>query len=107
MSAKTSRLYSVLANRHYHGNAFGWMFLLLMGAMNLFRASMPWLAGFHLLQQVGAALVVWWRRPLPLPAPGKYGAVAILPVVSLAFFAATRRSDAPTPLPAPVASSAG
>jgi hypothetical protein len=148
-----SPLGSALSNSHYHGHAFGWIFLLGMGAMNLFRGSIhlfkadggassiagidlalngevilmlfasmgltqllmaavdfavalrfralvPWLVGFHLIHQIGAALIVWWWRPLPLPAPGKYGAVALLPVVLLAFFAATRGRDTSTPAPA-------
>ena len=149
-------LASALGNDHYRGHAFGWAFLLLMGAINLFRGSVhllkadggassiagidlslngevilmlfgtmglsqlvmagidfgvglrlrrlvPFLVGYHLLHQIGAAIILWWWRPLPLDAPGKYGAVAMLPVVLLAFWAATRQrpteeSDA-APLP--------
>lgn len=67
------------------------------------RALVPALVGFHLLQQIGAAIIVWWWRPLPLPAPGKYGTLVLLPVVLLAFFSATRRSHASSPASASVA----
>jgi hypothetical protein len=136
-----------LGNEHYRGRAFGWIFLLLIGAINLFRGSVhlfkadggassiagidlslngevilslfatmglsqllmaaidfavalryralvPLLVGYHLLQQIGAAIILWWWRPLPLDAPGKYGALYMLPVVALAFWAATRRRGA-------------
>ena len=137
----------MLGNEHYRGHAFGWIFLLGIGAMNLFRGSIhlfkpdggaasiagidlsqngevilmlfaamgvgqllmaavdfavalryrglvPVLVGYHGLQQVGAAIIVWWWRPLPLAAPGKYGALYLIPVVLLAFWAATRRQSA-------------
>ena len=152
-------LASALANRHYRGHAFGWVFLLLMAAMNLFRGSVhlfkvdggassiagidlslngevilmlfavmgltqllmagvdfavalrfralvPWVVGYHLVHQIGAALILWWWRPLPIPAPGKFGALLVLPVALLAFFAATRQRDATTATPATVAESA-
>ena len=141
-----SRLAGALGNEHYRGHAFGWMFLLLVGAINLFRGSVhvfksdggaasiagidltvngaviltlfagmgvtqllmaaidfavalrfralvSLVVGYHLLQQIGTAIVVWWWRPLPLEAPGKYGALFILPVVLLAFWAATRTGE--------------
>ena len=140
-------LASALGNEHYRGHAFGWIFLLGFGAMNLFRGSIhlfkadggaasiagidlslngevilslfaaaglgqlimavidfavalryralvPLLVGYHLIQQIGAALIVWWWRPLPLEAPGKYGALYLIPVVLLALWAATRRRTA-------------
>lgn len=142
-----SRLAAAIGNEHYTGHAFGWVFLLLVGAINLFRGSVhlfksdagaasiagidlsqngevilmlfgaaglgqllmaaidfavglrfralvPVLVGYHLLHQTGLAIIVWWWRPLPIPAPGKFGALYLLPVVLLAFWAATRRRDA-------------
>jgi len=139
-----------LGNERYRGHAFGWIFLLLIGAMNLFRGSVhvfkadggassiagidlslngeviltlfaamgltqllmaavdftvalryralvPLLVGFHLVQQVGVVIILWWWRPLPIAAPGKYGALYVLPVVALAFWAATRRRGSPVP----------
>lgn len=136
-----------LGNEHYRGHAFGWLFLLAMGGLNLFRGSVhlfrhdggaasiagidlslnggvilslfaaaglgqllmaaidfsvalrfralvPLLTGYHAVSQLGIALILWWWRPLPLEAPGKYGAVAMIPVALLAFWAATRRAGA-------------
>jgi hypothetical protein len=142
-----STLEQALGNQHYRGHAFGWIFLVLIGGINLFRGSIhlfkadggaasiagidlslngavilslfasmglsqllvasvdfavglryralvPLLVGYHLLHQIGAAIIVWWWRPLPLAAPGKYGVLYMIPVVLLAFFAATRRREA-------------
>jgi hypothetical protein len=72
---------------------------LLMGVIDLavglrFRALVPLLLGYHLVHQIAAALVVWWWKPLPVEAPGKFGAVALIPVVALGLFSALRRRDA-------------
>ncbi len=56
-----------------------------------FRALVPLRVVYHLIHQIGAALILWWWRPLPIDAPGKLGAVAVIPVVAVAFFCATRR----------------
>lgn len=154
------RLADALGNEHYRGHAFGWLFLLALGAMNLFRgtihlfkadggaasiagidlslnggvilsmfaamglgqllmaaidfsvalrfrALVPLLTGYHALNQLGVALILWWWRPLPLEAPGKYGAVAMIPLVLLAFWAAMRRGDASARAAAPLAERAG
>ncbi len=151
-TSERARLGRALGKQHYRGRAFGWIFLLLMGAMNLFRGSVhtfaadggaasiagidlsqngaviltlfaaagwgqllmagidfavglryralvPLVVGYHLLLQVGSAIIVWGWRPLPLDAPGKYGALLIVPVALLAFWAGTRRRDAPEPAP--------
>lgn len=140
-------LAAALGNEHYRGHGFAWIFLLLMGALNLFRGAthlfrpdggaasiagidlsqngavilslfaamglgqllmagidfavalrfrrlVPLVTGYHLLHQLGAAIILWWWRPLPVEAPGKFGAVLLLPVVLLAFFAATRKRPA-------------
>ncbi len=136
-----------LGNDRYQGMAFGWIFLVMIGIMNLgrgsihvfrsdggaasiagidlsqngevnltlfasmglsqillgvidlavglrFRALVPLLLGYHLLQQIGAAIIVWWWRPLPVEAPGKFAAVALIPLVAIAFFCATQRPRA-------------
>lgn len=77
----------------------GWSQLLLAGidfAVALrFRALVPLLVGYHLLHQIGSAIILWGWRPLPVDAPGKFGALAILPVVLAAFIAAVwQRSEA-------------
>ena len=81
---------------------------LLMAAIDFsvalrFRRLVPLVLGYHLLQQIGAAIIVWGYRPLPLPeAPGKYGAVALIPLVLLAFVAATRQRKASEPQVSPL-----
>lgn len=73
---------------------------LLMAAIDFavafrFRALVPWVMGYHAIQQIGATIIVWWWRPLPLAAPGKYGAALMVPVALVGLLAATRRrSDA-------------
>ena len=54
-----ARLAQALSNEHYRGRAFGWIFLLLMAAIDLavalrYRALVPFVVGYHLLQQIGA-----------------------------------------------------
>jgi hypothetical protein len=77
-----ARIGQALGNDRYQGMAFGWIFLVLVGVMNLGRGS---------IQSIGAALILWWWRPLPVDAPGKFGAVVVIPVVVVAFVCATRR----------------
>jgi hypothetical protein len=139
-----------LGNEHYRGLAFGWIFLVLHGVLNLgrgsihvfkadggassiagidlsqnaeviltlfaamglsqllmgvvdlavglrYRALAPLLVGYHLVQQIASALVLWWWRPLPVDAPGKLGALAAIPVVAIAFYCATRCRESPAP----------
>ncbi len=141
------RIGQALGNDCYRGMAFGWIFLVGIGIMNLGRGSIhvfrsdggaasiagidltqngeviltlfasmgltqillgvidlavglrcralaPLLLGYHLLQQIGAAIILWWWRPLPVEAPGKFGAVVVIPMVAVAFFCATRRPRA-------------
>ncbi len=63
-----ARIGQALGNDRYQGMAFGWIFLVLIGVM-----------------------ILWWWRPLPVDAPGKLGAVVVMPVVAVGFFCATRR----------------
>ena len=46
---QASGLAQTLGNQHYGGHAFGWMALLLLGALNLFRGSV------HLVKADGGA----------------------------------------------------
>ena len=69
---------------------------LLTGVVDLsvglrFRALTPLLVGFHLVQQIGAAWIVWLYKPLSVPAPGKYGALVLIPVAALALWASLRQ----------------
>jgi len=133
-----------LGAHHYHGAAFGWLYLVLMGCMNTFRGSVhlltsdggasriagidlsqngeviltlfatmgltqllmaaidftvafrfraliPAVVGYHLIHAVGAAIILWWWRELPVDAPGKFGTLVQIPLAAVAFWAATRR----------------
>jgi len=76
---------------------------LLMAAIDFavalrLRALVPWVMGYHALQQIGASIIVWWWRPLPVDAPGKYGAVLLVPVTLLGLLAATRRRPGAGPV---------
>lgn len=148
-----SRLREVLGNDRYRGTVFGWIFLVLMGCMNLFRGSthlltadggaeriagidlsqngeviltlfatmgltqllmagidfavafrlralVPALLVYHLLQQFGAGIILWWWRPLPMEAPGKFGPFLLIPLTALALWAALRRRSAMTAMTA-------
>lgn len=129
-------LSKVLGNHRYRGMAFGWIFLVLMGCMNLFRGSTPlftadggaeriagidlsqhgaviltlfatmglaqllmagidfavafrlralvpaWLV-YPLLQHIGAGIILWWWRPLPVDAPGKFGPFVLVPLTAI------------------------
>ncbi len=152
IDAKTAR---ALANDRYRGMAFGWIFLVSIGLLNLgrgsihvfrsdggaasiagidlsqngeviltlfaamgltqiltgvidiavglrFRALAPFLLGYHTLQQIGAAIIVWWWRPLPVEAPGKFGAVIMIPLVAIAWFCSTRPRAMPDASEAPM-----
>lgn len=136
----------LLGNHRYQGAAFGWIFLVLMGCMNLFRGSVhlfaedggaariagidlsqngeviltlfagmgltqllmagidfavafrfralvPAVVGYHLIQVIATAIIVWWWRELPVDAPGKFGAVGQIPIAALALWAALRRRE--------------
>ena len=144
-----SSLGKALGRDRYRGMAFGWIFLLLMGCLNLFRGSthlltadggaeriagidlsqsgeviltlfatmglsqllmagidfavairfralVPVLLVYHLLQHVGAGIILWWWRPLPVEAPGKFGPFLLVPLGALALWAALRRRDVMT-----------
>ncbi len=146
MNGIDARIGAAIGKDRYRGMAFGWIFLVLIGMLNLgrgsihlfrsdggaasiagidlsqngeviltlfaamglsqillgtidlavglrFRGLVPILVGYHLIHQIGAAWVVWWWRPLPLDAPGKFGALAMLPFVAVAFLCAIHRRE--------------
>jgi hypothetical protein len=68
---------------------------IVWGAVDLFvalrqRAWVPLLLALTLAKQFVGALVIWLYKPLPVEAPGKYGALAVLPVVALALVLSLR-----------------
>ena len=84
-----ARIGQALGNNRYQGMAFGWIFLVQIGILHLGRGSI------HVFRSDGgAAIIAGWWRPLPVEAPGKFGAVVLIPVVAVAFFCATRRPRA-------------
>lgn len=52
------------------------------------RAFVPLVWAIALAKQLAGALVMWVYKPLPMPAPGKYGALLTLPVLAFALWAA-------------------
>ena len=54
------------------------------------RAFVPLVWAITLVKQIGGALVMWVYKPLPVPAPGKYGALITLPVLAFALWASLR-----------------
>ena len=54
------------------------------------RAFVPLVWAITLVKQLAAALVMWVYKPLPVPAPGKFGALLTLPVVAFALWASLK-----------------
>ena len=68
---------------------------LLMAVVDLavglrFRALAPLLVGYYFVQQIAVSLVIWFWRPMPVEAPGKFGAVAMIAIAGVALFCALR-----------------
>lgn len=55
-----------------------------------YRSFAPLLLFLGTLKQVVVVVVAWFYKPLPVQAPGKYGAVAALPLMLLAFVLSLR-----------------
>jgi hypothetical protein len=54
------------------------------------RAFVPLVLAVTLAKQLTGALVMWVYKPLLVPAPGKYGALLMLPVLLFALWASLR-----------------
>ena len=54
------------------------------------RAFVPLVWAITLAKQLAGAFVMWVYKPLPVPAPGKYGALVTLPVLAFALWASLR-----------------
>ena len=59
------------------------------------RSLVPVVLLISLAKQAIAAAVMWLYKPLPVPAPGKFGAVLTLPLLVLALFLALREAPGP------------
>jgi hypothetical protein len=61
-----------------------------LGAVLRYRRWIPTVLGFVLAKQVAAAWLLWIWKPLGVEAPGKFGALAGVPLVALAFWLSMR-----------------
>jgi hypothetical protein len=69
-----------------------------LGAVTRYRRWIPTVLAFLLAKQAAAAWLLWLWKPLGVEAPGKLGALAMLPLVALAFGLSLReRSVSPPP----------
>jgi len=68
---------------------------LAFGALDLVvalrcRAFVPLLLALETLKLAVAVIIMWLYKPLAVEAPGKYGALIVLPVLALALFLSLR-----------------
>lgn len=68
--------------------------VLVLGALTRYRRWIPLVLAFLLVKQLAAVWLLWWWKPLPVEAPGKLGALALLPIVAAAFVLSTRERTA-------------
>ena len=73
---------------------------LAFGALDLvvalrYRVFVPLLLALETLKLGVVAIVMWLYKPLPVAAPGKYGALIVLPVLVLALFMSVRPRTQP------------
>jgi len=59
-----------------------------------YRSFVPFLLALETLKQGGAVVILWVYKPLPVDAPGTYGALILLPLLALALFMSLRPSRA-------------
>jgi hypothetical protein len=67
-----------------------------LGAVMRYRRWIPTVLAFLLAKQVVAAWLLWVAKPLGVEAPGKFGALATLPVFALALWLSLRERPART-----------
>ena len=63
---------------------------LHFGVALRYRTFVPLLLSLETLKQTVAVVILWFYKPLPVGAPGKYGAVVLLPVLALGLFLSLR-----------------
>ena len=73
---------------------------LAFGALDLvvalrYRVFVPLLLALETLKLGVAVIVMWFYKPLPVAAPGKYGALVVFPVLVLALFMSLRSRAQP------------
>ena len=68
---------------------------ILWGVLNLIvglrhRAFVPLLLALQTIEAALAIWVLWFFKPLSVPAPGKFGVLVTLPILALALWASLR-----------------
>jgi hypothetical protein len=68
---------------------------ILWGVLNLlaglrYRAFVPLLLALQTIEQALAIWVLWFFKPLPVAAPGKFGVLLTFPILALALWASLR-----------------
>ena len=61
-----------------------------LGVVTRYRRWIPALLALLLAKQVAGAWLLWIWKPLGVDAPGKYGAIALVPLVALALWLSLR-----------------
>ena len=65
--------------------------------MTRYRRWIPTVLAFLLAKQAAAAWLLWIWKPLGVEAPGKFGALAGVPLVAIALWLSLRDRAAPAP----------
>ena len=55
-----------------------------------YRSFVPLLLSLETFKPIVAVVILWLYKPLPVAAPGKYGALVLLPVLALSLFLSLR-----------------
>lgn len=58
---------------------------IVLGVLTRHRGWIPLVLAFLLAKQVAAVALLRWWKPLPVDAPGKFGAPVLLPLLAAAF----------------------
>jgi hypothetical protein len=65
-----------------------------LGVVTRYRRWIPTLLVLLLAKQVAAASLLWFWKPLGVPAPGKFGALAGVPLAAIALWLSLREQRA-------------
>jgi hypothetical protein len=68
-----------------------------LGVVTRYRRWIPTVLAFLLAKQAAGAWLLWAWKPLGVPAPGKYGALAGVPLVALALWLSLRERAVTSP----------
>ena len=87
LSANGAPVVSLLASVGADQLAWG---VIELGVVTRYRRWIPTVLAFLLAKQVAAAWLLWVWKPLGVEAPGKFGALAGVPLVALALWLSLR-----------------